>query len=373
MKKIFYSFSGILLLCIATNALYGQTTLQTATPAIAPGEIPQEYTYSVDSLALYIDCHYDEEKSKVQAVYTWITSCLRYNVYTTFTSRNEAYSEVQELKNTLTTREGVCRQFALLFARVVEKMGIPAFVVNGYSKSKAGVVMPEPHDWCAAKVGSQWYLYDPTFGMGYVDNYQFVPAQSMKYCHVSPEEFIQTHMPYDPVWQLLTYPFPFQEFDKGTFQQKAGTSACNFNDSIKVYIRQSPMKRLMSAYNRVQRNGQGNRLTLYYLQLTKANIDVYHQREVYDIYNQATKFQNQGCDFLSDFMLYRKSGSKPRKKEKEMYDKVDKAYQAAVAADSLLHTAHNIPEQYASAMQNLQASINKLIEETNRQKALKSQ
>lgn len=56
-----------------------------------------------------------------------------------------------------------------------------------------------------------------------------------------------------------------------------------------------------------------------------------------------------------------------------MYDKVDKAYQAAVAADSLLHTAHNIPEQYASAMQNLQASINKLIEETNRQKALKSQ
>ena len=66
MKKIFYSFSGILLLCIATNALYGQTTLQTATPAIAPGEIPQEYTYSVDSLALYIDCHYDEEKSKVR-------------------------------------------------------------------------------------------------------------------------------------------------------------------------------------------------------------------------------------------------------------------------------------------------------------------
>ncbi|UBD69777.1 hypothetical protein K6V21_26095 [Bacteroides cellulosilyticus] len=368
MKERLYSCLGVLLLCISTSIVYGRTISSTAMPALAPGKIPEEYTYSVDSLALYIDSHYDEEKSKVQAVYTWITSNLSYNVYTTFTSRNEVYSEAQELKNTLLTREGVCRQFALLFTRIVEKMGIPAFVINGYTRSKAGVVMPEPHDWCAAKIGAQWYLYDPTFGMGYIDNYQFVQAQSMKYCHVPAEESIQTHMPYDPIWQLLAYPYPYQEFDKGTFQQKPENPFCNFNDSIQKYLRQPRLNQLISACDRVLRNGQANRLTQYYLQLTQANIGVYRQREVYDIYNKTIKLQNQGCDLLSDFILYRKNGLKPRKSAKEMCGKVDKALQTAIAADSLLHTARNIPQQYASAVRNLQTSISELIEEINRQK-----
>lgn len=368
MKKRLCHCIGILLLSIATSTLYARTIPSTAISGPISGEIPEEYTYSVDSLALYIDCHYDGEKSKAQAVYTWITTYLRYNVYTTFTSHNEAYSEAQELENTLVTREGVCRQFALLFTRIVEKMGIPAFVINGYNKSRSGIVMPEPHDWCAAKIGEQWYLYDPTFGMGYVDNYQFVSSQSMKYCHVLPEEFIQTHMPYDPIWQLLGHPYPYQEFDKGTFQQRPDEPLCNFNDSIKVYMQQPRLNQLISARNRIQRNGQANRLTQYYLQLTQANIGVYRQREVYDIYNKAIKLQNQGCDLLSDFILYRKNGLKPRKSAKEMCGKVDKALQVAITADSLLHTARDIPQQYASAVQNLQTSISELIEEINRQK-----
>lgn len=368
MKERFYSYLGALLICVATNVVYGQTAPPATTSSLAPGEIPEEYTYSVDSLSLYIDTHYDEEKSKVQAVYTWITSHLSYNVYTTFTSRNEVYSEMRELKNTLSTREGVCRQFALLFTRIVEKMGIPAFVVNGYVRSKSGVVMPEPHDWCAAKVGTKWYLYDPTFGMGYVENYQFVRAQSMKYCHVPAEEFIQTHMPYDPIWQLLEYPYPYQEFDQGSFRQITEVPFCNFNDSIQKYHQQPRLKQLISAYNRVQRNGQSNRLILYYLQLTYANIGVYRQREVYDIYNKAIKLQNQGCDLICDFILYRRNGMKPKKMANEMCKKVDQALQAAVAADSLLHTAQDIPQQYVSAIQNLKTSINELTEKINKQK-----
>lgn len=118
----------------------------------------------------------------------------------------------------------------------------------------------------------------------------------------------------------------------------------------------------------MQRNGQANRLTQYYLQLTEANIGVYRQREVYDIYNKTIKLQNQGCDLLSDFILYRKNGLKPRKSAKEMCGKVDKALQTAITADSLLHTARDIPQQYASAVRNLQTSISELIEEINRQK-----
>lgn len=56
MKERLYSCLGVLLLCISTSIVYGRTISSTAMPALAPGEIPEEYTYSVDSLALYRHC-----------------------------------------------------------------------------------------------------------------------------------------------------------------------------------------------------------------------------------------------------------------------------------------------------------------------------
>lgn len=59
----------------------------------ASDNIPKAYTHSVDSLSWYIDVHFDTDKQKAEAIYVWITNNLTYNVYTTFTSRNEVYSE----------------------------------------------------------------------------------------------------------------------------------------------------------------------------------------------------------------------------------------------------------------------------------------
>lgn len=358
----------IALLSVAAGRVYGHAPVNLG-GAYTPEDIPEAYTYSIDSLAFYIDSHYDEEKQKVQAVYTWITHNMKYNVYTTFTSRNEVYSEAKELRTTLRTREGVCRQFALLFTRIVEKMGIPAFVVNGYNKSNDGTIMPEPHDWCSAKIGSEWYLYDPTFGMGYVKNYQFVSAPSMKYCHVTPREFIRNHMPYDPIWQLLEHPYPYQEFDNGTFRISPDAPVCHFNDSIRTYVRQSRIQQLASTCNRVLRNGRGNRLIDYFLQLTQSNISVYHQKEIYNIYNEALKMQNQGCDFFNEFIRYRKMAFKPKKEEGEVRQMLQRTIDITWKAVELLRTARNVPQQYASALNNLQNSITDLQEKTTMEMA----
>lgn len=318
--------------------------------------VPEAYTRSVDSLAMYIDSRCSGDREKVEAVYSWITHHLSYNLYTTFTSRHEAYSEERELSRTLRTREGVCRQFALLFARLSERMCIPAFVVSGYTRSAGGGIMPEPHDWAAALIDGRWYFYDPTFGMGYVKDYKFIRRPLMDFCHVAPERMVQTHMPYDPIWQLLDHPLTYDEFDCGA-RQGATTAVCHYNDSIRLHLRQSRLQRLTASHRRALHNGKGNRLTLYYLQLTEANIKIFRKQQVIDAHNAAMKYQNLACDLYDRFIAYKKAGFTPERSEPEVRAMLRKAEEAAGKAAQIHRSATDIPAEYLSAMKGLGSSI----------------
>lgn len=355
-------------LCLPGTGLPGLA--QTADSIPAAPDIPEAYTRSADSLALYIDACYDNDTDKAQAIYSWIAHNMTYNVYTTFTSRNEVYSEAKDLQETLRTRTGICKQFALLFKTVAEKVGIPAYIVSGYNKFN-GALLPSPHEWCAAKIGAQWYFYDPTFGMGYIDsNSQFVHDPTLKYCHADPRQLIRTHMPYDPIWQLLEQPYRYEEFDKDTYNPQADPRpVCHFNDSILAYTRQTRSEQLAAGYNRALRNGTPNPLVDYYLELTQANIKIYQQQKVYDIYKEAMKLQNMGADLANDFIRYRRQAFQPEREEDEVRGLLRQASEAASTADSLMHTAGPVPDQYASAMANLQSSIDKLTEQIGDQQA----
>lgn len=337
--------------------------------AVQPSfNIPAQYAGTVDGLAFYIDSHCDTDRKKLEAIYLWITTNLSYNVYVTFSSRNEVYSEERELSETLQTRRGVCRQFALLFSRIAEKMGIPAYVVSGYNKNAAGAVMSYPHDWCAAMADDRWLLYDPTYGMGYVKDNRFVRSVSMDYCHIRPEKHIVTHMPYDPMWQLLEHPYRYEEFDKGTFHADNRSPVFHYSDSIFAYEHLTLVQQLTKSYDRVANNGVSNPLTDYYMQLTQANLSVYRQKEVYDKYNQALKLQNQTCDLYSDFLRFKRQEFKPKKEDGEIRAMLTVAGNNVARAEKLMRSIREIPEQYARAVLGLQASI-----EETRQKVAKQQ
>lgn len=359
MKRIIHCL--LLVIAAACNVPYCFSQHQVRPSA--SDNIPEAYTYSVDSLSWYIDAHFDTDSQKAEAIYAWITHNLTYNVYTTFTSRNEVYSEERDLQRTLRSRKGICKQFALLFRTLAENTGIPAFVVSGYNKSN-GALLPTPHEWCAAKIDGQWYFYDPTFGMGYVtDNYQFIHRPTMKYCQVTPEKMIRTHMPYDPIWQLLSYPYTYDEFDKSTYNpQASGRKKCHYNDSILAYVRLPRVGQLTSAYQRVRNNGTANPLVDYYLQLTQSNINVYKQRQVYEVYLASMKLYNQSADLHNNFIRLRRQKFKTDKDEATVKGWLDDALHLANRADSLLSNVQEAPPQYESAVRNLQTSARELAE-----------
>lgn len=320
--------------------------------------IPDAYTYTADSLAFYISLHHSSEADRLQALYQWMTAHMKYNVYTTFESRNEVYSEEKDVRNTLRTRSGVCRNFSLAFKTVAEKMDIPAFMVEGYVKNE-GVLMTDPHAWCCAKVNGQWFLYDVTFGMGGINNNnQFTSNPNMDYCRKTPIQMLQNHMPFDPMWQLIEAPYPYHIYDQSATLPAATASAgFHCNDTIKTYIRQSKAQQQMDICRRIRANGKSNPLVDYYLQLTQSNIKVYKSQEVYDIYKKAIKSFNQATDLYNDFIHYRKAKFQPEWEEEKVNNLLDASSRANNAAyHHLLDLAH-APEEYETAVRNLMDDV----------------
>lgn len=318
--------------------------------------IPDEYTKKVDTFAEYINRKFKGDEAKMRAIYVWMTHRMAYNVFTTFTSRNEVYSEEKEVQETLSTRKGVCRQFALLFKTLAGKVGIKAYLIDGYGKS-GNVVLPEVHEWCVAQVNGEWYFFDPTYDTGYIEDYRFVSAPDDVYFKQLPERFIQTHMPFDPLWQFLKRPYSYSEFEKGVLESGRNVPFFCWQDSLKVYDRQSWVEQLEAARSRILANGKGNDLVDYFLQLNQANTQVGKDSEAIDVYAAATDLQNRAVDSINVFIRYRKAGFRPRKAEAQVRRMIEVSEELTLRADSLINSVHTISSQYKQALLNLRESI----------------
>src|SRR5262249_15396535 len=147
--------------------------------------------------------------------------------------------------------------YAALFNDICSKSGVKSFMVEGYTKQN-GFTDYIPHAWCAALVDSSWFLFDPTWGSGYVRNGKFVPKIDNSYFKVRPAVLIKSHMPFDYLWQFLNYPVTSQEFYEGKIQQNKSKEFFSYPDSISVYEKQSSVERLEASAARIEKNGVKN-------------------------------------------------------------------------------------------------------------------
>jgi transglutaminase/protease-like cytokinesis protein 3 len=88
------------------------------------------------------------------------------------------------------------------------------------------------HAWCASKIDNQWYIFDPTWGSGFVNNGKFVNAFDDRYFKSS--EIIASHMPFDYMWQFLTYPISNQEFYNGSTGVDKSKKRFDFEADFKI-------------------------------------------------------------------------------------------------------------------------------------------
>ena len=179
-------------------------------------QTPKEAEATIESLSRYLTAPFSTETEKLASIYAWVTLNIKYDVKSYKIHRlfdAPVYSVPQlRIREVWEKRIGVCEHYALLFHELSKKAGLKSSVVSGYTMS-GGKVSDDSHAWNAVMVDSAWSVVDATWGAGYVNGDTFYPEFRSEYFMRRPAESILSHMPFDPLWQLLPSPVLYSEFD----------------------------------------------------------------------------------------------------------------------------------------------------------------
>jgi transglutaminase/protease-like cytokinesis protein 3 len=325
--------------------------------------IPDSLTKSTDAISSYINANFRLSQDKVRAAFIWVARNIRYDVPNMY-AINYYEKKEDKIAKPLETRQGICENYAALFIDICQKAGIPGFVVEGYVKLN-NQASNLSHAWCVARIDTSWYLYDPTWASGYVNNGTFVPKINNAYFQANPSNFIQAHMPFDCIWQLLYYPISFADFNEGKIKENTGTKYFNFPDSIAMYEKQSQSERDQAAYTRIDNNGTKNAQVFNQLLFIRQSIEEAKTNQ----YNEAVADYNNAIGNFNEFIRYRNKQFSPMRPDIEIQALLDSASNPYNRAKMKLSQIKNPSPNILSSMGSLQKQMNEFSEQLKEQEA----
>ncbi|MEP7141534.1 MAG: transglutaminase-like domain-containing protein [Ferruginibacter sp.] len=275
--------------------------------------IPAKETYSAASIARYVQSNFKSDPEKLHAIYSWIITNIRYDKDSMYPI-NWSLEHEEKISATLRRRRGVCENYATLFADIALKSGFPSFAVSGYTRQH-GSVNRAGHSWCAVYLRQQWFLCDPTWDIGNSGN--------TRYFLITPAEFIESHIPFDPLWQLLEYPLTEHEFDQGFSYSKKDSHFFNFADSVKAFLQLDSLQQLEASTRRVKQAGIGSQRQKDWLAYNQMKIaGIYGEKDM-NLYNEAVADLNKANSIFNNYVQYRNSRFIPARPDNEIEGLLD--------------------------------------------------
>jgi len=186
---------------------------------------------SLGDIAVFINTSFQKDRDKARAIFYWLTKNIAYSAKLGYVSTNDNYCTV--VNTAFQRKTGVCMDYAALFDTLAKLTGLTSHIVEG-STRQTFLTSVIGHAWNAVKLDSTWRLLDATWGSGYLKNQVFVKERNDDYFLTPPEKLIETHLPMDPIWQLLKHPVKLEEFHKQ--EPAADKTNWNYNDSIAVFL-----------------------------------------------------------------------------------------------------------------------------------------
>ncbi|MBK6963710.1 MAG: hypothetical protein IPH20_07095 [Bacteroidales bacterium] len=353
MKLIKFLF----LLSLTTQTIFAQKSIVNEFAAIDKKALllPDSLSKTTELIASYITSNFTTDKDKSRAIFIWVASNIQYDIDNMF-AINFYEKKEDKISKPLKTRKGICENYASLFTDICLKSGLKSFVIEGYTKQN-GFSDYLPHAWSAALIDTSWFLFDPTWGSGYMNNGKFYTKINNDYYLVSPSSLIKSHIPFDYLWQFLNYPVTNQEFLEGKTKQNADRPFFDFKDSIQVYEKQSHVDQLISSAVRVEKNGVKNSLVFDRLQHLKLEIENDRQNKTVNIYNSAVADYNDGINGFNDFINYRNKQFTPLKPDPEIQNMIDVADNKLKEAKIKLGQISNPNANTATMIRQLTKSI----------------
>jgi transglutaminase/protease-like cytokinesis protein 3 len=189
--------------------------------------IPDSQTSTPQNLANYIGRNYTKKDQMFRILYVWITNEIKYEKEIIDTLKNEDL-----VLYALKTKSGKCKNYSALLTSLCDLLGIEAYSVLGYVKIGNIIETQKDHAWNIVKLDDNFYLFDPTWDANLKQydsiNYEF----QFLYYKQSPDVFINTHIPYDPMMQLSNYPLSHKDF---FLNKLKGKKYFNFKEALLQY------------------------------------------------------------------------------------------------------------------------------------------
>jgi hypothetical protein len=357
----------LLMLLVVTSGLHAQEKAANFRDVDAVAlRIPDSQTGTIPGISRYIMSNFSSQTDRSRAIFVWVTTSIQYDIDNMF-AVNFYQSTDEIIEEALSNRKGVCQHFAELYSAIANQSGIKTYVITGYTRQN-GFVDYLPHAWCASLIDSVWYLFDPTWGSGYIYNSRFIRKINNDFFKALPEKLIASHMPFDPLWQMVNYPVTAQEFYEGRTAMNRSKPYFSYRDTLEMYELDSKIARLTSSGRRIAQNGVRNSLVSDRLQHIRREINYYYDSVRVETYNSAVYHYNDGVNHLNRFIDYRNRQFTPKKEEPEIREMINIAEWSLVNARLKLQEIKNPGSATEAAILQLNRSIDEAMLNLNEQR-----
>lgn len=356
MKNIYLIFSFFF-----TILSFGQVNAGYALIDKKMSNIPTSSNNSSEAIANYIKANFKTDSDKIRAVFYWTASNISYDVANMLTVNfNETPQE--QIAKTLKTKKGVCIHYAQIFNDISNKIGIQSYIIQGYTK-QYGKVANLAHAWCAAKIDDKWYLFDPTWGSGYVNNGIFFKKFNENYFKAKPAILVSSHIPFDYLWQFLNYPITNSEVYEGATQINKSKKYFDFESEIIKYNSLSEIDKLFDSAGRIEKNGVKNALISQRLEGKKREMSYLQRKSNIEKLNLIVNNYNEAVDLLNDFVYYRNNKFKPILSDDEINNMIQLPIEKLTKCQGALYAIGSIGTENSSNLTSLKKSVNNVLEQ----------
>jgi hypothetical protein len=197
-------------------------------------------TNSFDKLLPLITQPGNSTAQKLKLVYYWVYEHIDFD-----TQRFLISGPLQPLstQETLKSGKALCYEYNGFVNMACSYLKLPGFDIEGYVKyygfEPGGALNQNNHVWHVVYIDGKWKMIDLLWGSGALsikgDNYKFKKRLEKVYFLASPDDFLKTHLPADPVWQFQEHPLTMAGFtakEDDIDGDKRG-AFINYTDSIK--------------------------------------------------------------------------------------------------------------------------------------------
>ncbi len=180
--------------------------------------VPEAYEKDLDMLVRYLVQPAQNKLERTRLVFRWIAHHVSYDDH----GYNTGHYGNLSAEGVFRSRMAVCQGFSELFKIMGEKAGLDIVLVTGYSKGisyRSGQSFDDTnHAWNLVYLDRQWRLFDVTWAQGYgtAVNGKLVSIKKFDdyWFNTPPDEFIFTHLPENPKWQLTSIPLSISQYER---------------------------------------------------------------------------------------------------------------------------------------------------------------